>query len=201
MSSIVSQLNLNQCPLCSEGQVTELTRSRRFEHRHKVGIVALHFSSCNFCNAETVNDEQSILNRRELNRFKKQVDQVPLGSAIRAMRKLAELTQAQAGELFGGGPVAFSKYENDDLIPDEAMSNLLRLAIRNPEIIEQLREAKQHTFISQTVGTFSSAVAHPSSAWVGDAFSDEAHEADTTAEILMNKNYRKDAKQSWSTLH
>lgn len=58
------------------------------------------------------------------------------------MRKTHALTQEQAGRLFGGGPVAFSKYENDDLVPDEAMANLLYMAIRHPEVVRWLAERK-----------------------------------------------------------
>lgn len=61
------------------------------------------------------------------------------------MRRAAHLTQEQAGALFGGGPVAFSKYENDDLIPDEAMANLLRLAIADISIVDKLRTVKAST--------------------------------------------------------
>lgn len=72
------------------------------------------------------------------------------------MRKRVDLTQAEAGALLGGGPVAFSKYEHDDLVPDEAMSNLLRLAIADPSIVKKLQAIKNEylTVTSSPIGHF-----------------------------------------------
>ena len=59
--------------------------------------------------------------------FRKSVDGLLTGTEIVALRKQYSLTQDQAAQLFGGGPVAFSKYENDDVSQSEAMDSLLRL--------------------------------------------------------------------------
>ena len=51
----------------------------------------------------------------------------------------------QAARLLGGGPVAFSKYENDDVAQSESMDNLLRLlrlVRRSAEAFWQLVEEK-----------------------------------------------------------
>ena len=58
------------------------------------------------------------------------------------LRKQYKITQAQAAQLFGGGPVAFSKYENDDVAQSEAMDTLLRLVRRSPEAFWALVEEK-----------------------------------------------------------
>ena len=52
------------------------------------------------------------------------------------------MTQGQAARLFGGGPVAFSKYENDDVAQSESMDNLLRLVRRSAEAFWQLVQEK-----------------------------------------------------------
>jgi HTH-type transcriptional regulator/antitoxin MqsA len=114
--------------------------------------------SCDECGAVLFSESDVRENKRSWNRFKKQFDLVPLGCEIRAMRERAGLTQREAAEIFGGGPVAFSKYESDDLIPDEAMINLLRLAIAYPETISRLVEVKgQHVRINTLVSAFDSA--------------------------------------------
>jgi HTH-type transcriptional regulator/antitoxin MqsA len=63
------------------------------------------------------------------------------GAEILALRKRYGLTQPQAARLFGGGPVAFSKYENDDVAHSEAMDKLLRLVLRSEtafwELVDQ----------------------------------------------------------------
>ena len=63
--------------------------------------------------------------------FRKSVDSLLTGAEITALRAKYQLTQAQAARLFGGGPVAFSKYENDDVAQSEAMDALLRLVRRS----------------------------------------------------------------------
>lgn len=144
MSSIVNNPN-DSCPVCGEGHVSHREATRPFEHRGRLGTISIYFSICDHCGSETVDDAESILNRRSVIRCKKQIDRIPLGIEIKTMRRAANLTQEQAGALFGGGPVAFSKYENDDLVPDEAMANLLRLAIADISIVDKLRTVKAST--------------------------------------------------------
>ncbi len=52
------------------------------------------------------------------------------------LRHQLELTQKAANEVFGGGPVAFSKYEADDVIQSESMDKLLRLISAHPYLLE-----------------------------------------------------------------
>ena len=46
---------------------------------------------------------------------------------IRRIRKKLGLTQEAAGEIIGGGPRAFQKYETGDLLPSRAISSALDL--------------------------------------------------------------------------
>ncbi|QJC54805.1 Antitoxin MqsA [Polaromonas vacuolata] len=55
------------------------------------------------------------------------------------------MTQGQAARLFGGGPVAFTKYENDDVAQAESMDNLLRLVRRSADVFWLLAEEKAMT--------------------------------------------------------
>lgn len=61
---------------------------------------------------------------------------------IRAIRKRLGLSQAEAGELLGGGPRAFTKYEAGTVKPAAAVVTLLRLLQSNPDLIGQLRPSK-----------------------------------------------------------
>ena len=58
---------------------------------------------------------------------------------IRAIRERLGLTQLEAGDLLGGGPSAFTKYEAGTVKPAAAVSNLLRLLKANPDMIATLR--------------------------------------------------------------
>ena len=62
---------------------------------------------------------------------------------IRAIREMLGLTQAEAGEVIGGGPRAFTKYEAGTVKPAASVVNLLRLLEANPSGIGVLRPDRQ----------------------------------------------------------
>jgi HTH-type transcriptional regulator/antitoxin MqsA len=72
--------------------------------------------------------------------FKKEVDGLLTGAEVRALRKRLGLKQAEAAKVFGGGIVAFSKYESDDVTQSEAMDKLMRLVDRIPQVFNLLRD-------------------------------------------------------------
>lgn len=57
---------------------------------------------------------------------------------IRAIRTRLGLTQAEAGADIGGGPHAFTKYENGSVAPSAGVINLLRLLDAHPEAVRTL---------------------------------------------------------------
>lgn len=61
---------------------------------------------------------------------------------IRAIRKRLGLTQVEAGELIGGGPRAFTKYESGGVTPAASVVNLLRLLDANPQMLSFLAPRK-----------------------------------------------------------
>lgn len=121
------------CPLCGEGHVTPRTENTVTEYRGQRGTVALQYAECDACGSEVVGDADSRANKRAVLRFRKSVDGLLTGDEIRAVRAKYKINQAQAAKLFGGGPVAFSKYENDDVAHSEAMDGLLRLVLQSED--------------------------------------------------------------------
>ncbi len=55
--------------------------------------------------------------------------------SIRIIREGLGLTQREAGELLGGGPNAFAKYETGQTTPSAAFANLLKLLEANPRAL------------------------------------------------------------------
>lgn len=133
------------CPLCGEGHITPRTEDSATEYRGHKGTVTLHYAECDVCGSEITGDIDGRLNKRAVMRFRKQVDGLLTGEEIRAIRDQYGLTQTQAAKLFGGGPVAFSKYENDDVSHSEAMDNLLKLIRRSEDAFWELVSEKQMT--------------------------------------------------------
>ena len=61
---------------------------------------------------------------------------------IRRIRDKLGLSQVEAGELLGGGPRAFTKYEAGTIKPAASVSNILRLLDANPSAIINLSGGK-----------------------------------------------------------
>jgi HTH-type transcriptional regulator/antitoxin MqsA len=76
---------------------------------------------------------------RMLNRLKARAEALLAPDEIRRIRKKLGLTQEQAGELIGGGPRAFQKYETGDLLPSRAISSALALLDHDPSALNVLK--------------------------------------------------------------
>jgi HTH-type transcriptional regulator / antitoxin MqsA len=77
---------------------------------------------------------------RALNRLKASIEGLLLPEEIKRIRKKLHLTQEAAGELIGGGPRAFQKYEAGDLLPSRAISSALVLLDRDPSGLAELHK-------------------------------------------------------------
>lgn len=74
---------------------------------------------------------------------------------IRSIRTRLGLTQADAGDLLGGGPSGFAKYEKGDVSPSAALTNLLRLVDADPSLMDKLRGEGQRPMVrSRGYGPF-----------------------------------------------
>jgi DNA-binding XRE family transcriptional regulator len=61
---------------------------------------------------------------------------------IRQIRETLGLSQVEAGELLGGGPRAFTKYENGSIKPSAAILKSLKMLEANPQTLEALTGRK-----------------------------------------------------------
>ena len=132
--------NNNICPLCGEGHLQPRTDQEEVEYKGSKGITALYYSECDACGSEQADAIQTRNNKRAMLAFKKKVDGLLIGCEIKALRSRLGINQAQASVIFGGGPVAFSKYENDDVMQSEARDKLLRVANDVPAAFKHLAQ-------------------------------------------------------------
>jgi HTH-type transcriptional regulator / antitoxin MqsA len=133
------------CPICGEGHVTDHVDQFESEYKGKKAWLPLHYQLCDVCTSDFAGTKESKLNKRAVMAFRKSVDGLLTGDEICALRSKYKLTQTQAAKLFGGGPVAFSKYENDDVAHSEAMDTLLRLVRRSEAAFWELLDEKRMT--------------------------------------------------------
>jgi DNA-binding transcriptional regulator YiaG len=61
---------------------------------------------------------------------------------IRRIRESLGLSQVEAGEILGGGPRAFTKYESGTIKPAASVANILRLLDANPSVLATLTGGK-----------------------------------------------------------
>lgn len=170
------------CPICGEGHVTAQVQMVENEYKGHKADLPLHYKLCDTCTSDFAGAAESKLNRRELMAFRKLVDGLLTGDEITALRKQYNLNQAQAARLFGGGPVAFSKYENDDVAQSESMDTLLRLVRRSAvafsELVAEkglLAEVKQRS-VSIDAHTYTGAKVVFLKAWCTEANRDERYD-------------------------
>lgn len=126
------------CPICGEGHVTDHVDQVESEYKGRTAMLPMHYQICDTCHSDFAGAAEGKKNKRAIMAFRKSVDGLLTGTEIVALRKKYQLTQDQAAKLFGGGPVAFSKYENDDVSQSEPMDSLLRLVRRSADAFWQL---------------------------------------------------------------
>ena len=79
---------------------------------------------------------------------------------IRAIRQGLGLSQVAAGELLGGGPRAFTKYESGSVRPAASVINLLRLLEADPTVLEVMTGRKSRPMSNPVVGPFEVTAEH-----------------------------------------
>ncbi|MCG5513998.1 type II toxin-antitoxin system MqsA family antitoxin [Ectothiorhodospira shaposhnikovii] len=130
------------CPVCGEGSLEQRIDTHIVEHAGVRGSVPLYLAQCAACGSELAPATEAKMNKRAVITFRKRVDGLLTGAEMRAARASMGLTQAQAAALFGGGKVAFSRYENDDVTQSEAMDSLIRLCLSQPANLRELARRK-----------------------------------------------------------
>ena len=132
-----------KCPSCGAAKLVHDTRD--VPHTYKGESTVLPQVTGDFC---PVCDE-SILDASESRRtmelmsaFSKEVNASFVDpDFIASVRKKLDLDQREAGEIFGGGVNAFSRYENGKTKPPVALVKLLKVLDRHPELLGEVRAA------------------------------------------------------------
>lgn len=141
--NIKLNLNNNLCPACGEGYLHSLINAEIVEYKGVTAPVEYNFSQCDVCSSELADKNQVSLNNREMTAFYKHVDGLLSGHEILELRERYNLTQKTAASLFGGGEVAFSRYERNEVSQNTAMDSLIRLCKLNPNNFLLLAEIKK----------------------------------------------------------
>jgi HTH-type transcriptional regulator/antitoxin MqsA len=130
-----------KCPSCGFARAERDTRDIEYLRKGELTTIpAVTGDFCPSCDEVTMEVDESGRVMRAARAFSKQVNASQVDpSFISEVRKRLALDQREAGEIFGGGVNAFSRYETGKTQPPLALIKLLRLLDRHPDLLEEIR--------------------------------------------------------------
>lgn len=126
------------CPFCGEGYLQETVREQSYHYHGRTCLLEQPGLYCSCCDESLLESNHLKSTRKALQAFRAQVDGLLGPDEIRRIRKQIGITQRDAGELFGGGKNAFSRYEQGEVAPPRSLSLLLMLISKHPELSDEL---------------------------------------------------------------
>jgi HTH-type transcriptional regulator/antitoxin MqsA len=132
-----------KCPVCRAAELVHDTRDLSYTYKGEITTIpAVTADFCPACDESITDMAETDRVMREMNAFNKQVNAAIVDPGfIVAVRKKLELGQREAGEIFGGGINAFSRYENGKTKPPLALVKLLKVLDMHPELLNEVRAA------------------------------------------------------------
>ncbi|WP_019451084.1 type II TA system antitoxin MqsA family protein [Cupriavidus sp. BIS7] len=132
-----------KCPECGGADLVKGRRDLPYTYRGESTVFEdVEGQWCPVCG-------EGVLSREEDERldeialaFNKQVNAALVDpNFIVSVRKKLHLDQKEAGQIFGGGVNAFSRYETGRTKPPLSLVQLLRLLDRHPDLLDEIRAA------------------------------------------------------------
>ncbi|WP_081083943.1 type II TA system antitoxin MqsA family protein [Burkholderia cepacia] len=137
------------CPYCGSRETEQRTIFAPLSTKYGKGTYECALTHCMTCTREFETPEQSSLNEKHVSdlrqRLKNQGRTLD-GVAIRVIREQLGFTQKEAANIFGGGDVAFSRYESDSVIMSQAAETLLKMMYIWPETIKMATGVQKKNF-------------------------------------------------------
>lgn len=133
---------MKNCPECGTPSPAHATRDVPYTYKgQKTIIPAVAGFHCARCGEVTL-DRDAVDRYSELaGAFQRKVNSEMVNPAyILSVRRKLRLDQREAGEIFGGGANAFSRYETGKARPHVSTVKLLKLLDQHPELLEEIRE-------------------------------------------------------------
>ena len=109
------------------------TRPMTIEYKGAKAVIDMPGWYCDASDESIHTGKDMRVSDQALNRLKASIDGLLSPEEIQRIRRKLRLTQEAAGEVIGGGPRAFQKYEAGDLLPSRAICSALILLDRDPE--------------------------------------------------------------------
>ncbi len=127
------------CPECGQLMVRDEMRPLTIRYKGLSATFPMPGFYCVNCGEGVHTGKDMEVSDRNLNLLKAQAENLLSPTEVRRIRKKLRLNQEAAGQILGGGPNAFHKYEKGDVLPSQAISNLLRVLEALPDGLEVLQ--------------------------------------------------------------
>lgn len=132
-----------KCPSCGTADLVHDTRDLPYTYKGESTLLPrVTGEFCPACDEPILDASESRRTMDLMLAFSKQVNASLVDPEfIASVRKKLDLDQREAGEIFGGGVNAFSRYENGKTKPPVALVKLLKVLDRHPELLDEVRAA------------------------------------------------------------
>lgn len=130
-----------RCPECAGAELVRERRDMDYTYRGETTVVEqVSGVWCPKCGEGLIDREEQFRIDDIALAFNKQVNAALVDPTfIVTVRKKLHLDQKEAGDIFGGGVNAFSRYETGRTKPPLALVKLLKLLDRHPNLLEEIR--------------------------------------------------------------
>src|SRR5260370_37080006 len=131
-----------KCPTCEVGHLAASVRDVPYTYKERKTVIKAvkgRFCDNPKCREVIMDMDESARTSRKMLEFNKKVNAklTPI-NLLTQVREQLKLTQQQAAKVFGGGPNAFSRYENGKTKPPVALVKLFKVLNKHPELFEEI---------------------------------------------------------------
>jgi HTH-type transcriptional regulator/antitoxin MqsA len=132
-----------KCPVCGGAELVRDIRDISYTYKGESTIIPeVTGDFCPACGETVLEKSESQRVSSLMLEFNRQVNASIVDPAfIAKVRKKLALDQREAGEIFGGGVNAFSRYERGKTKPPLALVKLFKVLDRHPDLLEEIRSA------------------------------------------------------------
>jgi HTH-type transcriptional regulator / antitoxin MqsA len=132
-----------RCPACAAVDVCYSARDMPYVYKGEATVIpTVKGEYCPACGEIVMDWAESTRVSAAMLGFNRQVNAASVDpDFIAHVRKKLALDQREAGEIFGGGVNAFSRYETGKTRPPVALIKLLKVLDRHPDLLAEVRAA------------------------------------------------------------